>query len=132
MHLLRLDQGEPAAELDLTTDQTRQVRDSKGILQTGLDSALVALGTRPSSETLEKISANLDVALFRARVDVLDVLQTRVDEGGKLAERGREGGEGWLRWARSGLGSEQVDWHEHKTYTHILETYGQLAQTRQT
>ena len=80
MHLLGLDQREPAAELDLTTDQTRQVRDSKGILQTGLDSALVALGTRPSSETLEKISANLDVALFRARVDVLDVLQTCVDQ----------------------------------------------------
>lgn len=88
LYLLVLNQSQSSAKLNLASDQTRQVGNSKGILQTGLDSALVAFGTRPSTETFKQIPTNFDVALLRARVDFLYVLEARVDQGGKLGKGG--------------------------------------------
>jgi len=78
-------------------------------LQTGLDSALVTLGTGPSAETFEQISTDFNVSLFRTGVDFLDVLETRVDKGRKLGKGGRQGGERGKRWAGGGLLSEEID-----------------------
>lgn len=104
------DESKTTSKLDLCADKVGKVSDGKSVLETLLDASLVVgAASRPATNTLKKVSANLGVALLCAAVDALDVCKSGVDEGRKLAERRGEGRDGRKRW-RSSVGGQEVDW----------------------
>ena len=62
--LLLLNETKSSAQLDLTSDQVRQVRNGERVLQTSFDSSLLVLRSRPPAQSFQQVPSDLDISLL--------------------------------------------------------------------